>query len=220
MGFIDGFLDKMKLNGNYDEDEEYDGYDDDEEEDVTPKVRNSRKKNDDIFSSSKNNTDDDDFGDLEEKIIKSTDTRPVKPARVSRNSSASRGSSKNSSSKVVSMQGKFNPMEVCVIKPTNVEDGREIAETLLSGRAVILNLEGGGGLLAWGRVILSLGGLDMELAQRIIDFSGGACFAIDGKLKKVSNYIFIATPSSISISGDLFELFSNDVSFGTDSSDF
>ena len=95
-------------------------------------------------------------------------------------------------------------MEVCVIKPTNVEDGREIAETLLSGRAVILNLEG----------------LDMELAQRIIDFSGGACFAIDGKLKKVSNYIFIATPSSISISGDLFELFSNDVSFGTDSSDF
>ena len=95
MGFIDGFLDKMKLNGNYDEDEEYDGYDDDEEEDVTPKVRNSHKKNDDIFSSSKNNTDDDDFGDLEEKIIKSTDTRPVKPARVSRNSSASRGSSKN-----------------------------------------------------------------------------------------------------------------------------
>lgn len=204
MGFIDGFLDKMKLNGNYDEDEEYDGYDDDEEEDVTPKIRNSRKKNDDIFSSSKNNSDDDDFGDLEEKIIKSTDTRPVKPARVSRNSSASRGSSKNSSSKVVSMQGKFNPMEVCVIKPTNVEDGREIAETLLSGRAVILNLEG----------------LDMELAQRIIDFSGGACFAIDGKLKKVSNYIFIATPSSISISGDLFELFSNDMSFGTDSSDF
>ena len=176
MGFIDGFLDKMKLNGNYDEDEEYDGYDDEEEEDVTPKIRNSRKKNDDIFSSSKNNSDDDDFGDLEEKIIKSTDTRPVKPARVSRNSSASRGSSKNSSSKVVSMQGKFNPMEVCVIKPTNVEDGREIAETLLSGRAVILNLEG----------------LDMELAQRIIDFSGGACFAIDGKLKKVSNYNFIA----------------------------
>lgn len=202
MGFIDGFLDKMKLNGNYDEDEEYDGYDDEEDEEVAaPKVKNSRKKNDDIFSSSKKSSDDDDFGDLEEKIIKSTDTRPAKPSRVVKSSSASRNSSRNSSSKVVSMQGKFNPMEVCVIKPTNVEDGREIAETLLSGRAVILNLEG----------------LDMELAQRIIDFSGGACFAIDGKLKKVSNYIFIATPSSISISGDLFELFSNDVSFGSDS---
>ncbi len=28
MGFIDGFLDKMKLGGNYDDDEEYDEYDD------------------------------------------------------------------------------------------------------------------------------------------------------------------------------------------------
>ena len=33
-------------------------------------------------------------------------------------------------------------MEVCVIKPTAVDDAREITETLLSGRTVILNLEG------------------------------------------------------------------------------
>ena len=33
-------------------------------------------------------------------------------------------------------------MEVCVIKPTSVDDAREITETLLSGRTVILNLEG------------------------------------------------------------------------------
>ena len=187
MGFIDGFLDKMKLNGNYDEDEEYDGYDDDEEEDVTPKVRNSRKKNDDIFSSSKNNTGDDDFGDLEEKIIKSTDTRPVKPARVSRNSSASRGSSKNSSSKVVSMQGKFNPMEVCVIKPTTMEEAREIADTLVENSTVILNLEG----------------IDVELAQRIIDFTSGACYSLGGSLQQVSSYIFVLGPYNVDITGDL-----------------
>ena len=51
-------------------------------------------------------------------------------------------------------------MEVCVIKPTSVEDSREITETLLSGRTVILNLEG----------------LDLEIAQRIIDFTSGATF--------------------------------------------
>ena len=33
-------------------------------------------------------------------------------------------------------------MEVCVVKPTSVDDSREITETLLSGRTVILNLEG------------------------------------------------------------------------------
>ena len=33
-------------------------------------------------------------------------------------------------------------MEVCVIKPTSVEDSREITETLLNGRTVIINMEG------------------------------------------------------------------------------
>ena len=78
-------------------------------------------------------------------------------------------------------------MEVCVIKPTSVEDAREIAETLLSNRAVVLNVEG----------------LDVEIAQRIIDFTSGSCFAISGNLQKVSNYIFIITPASVDISGDV-----------------
>lgn len=69
---------------------------------------------------------------------------------------------------------KTTGMEVCVIKPTNVDDSREVTETLLSGRTVILNLEG----------------LDLEVAQRLIDFTSGATFAIDGNLQKISNYIF------------------------------
>src|SRR5574344_895487 len=83
--------------------------------------------------------------------------------------------SKVGRSKVVPMRSK-NGMEVCVIKPATIEDGREITNTLVSGRAVVLNLEG----------------IHVELAQRIIDFTAGSCFAIDGNLQKVSNYIFIA----------------------------
>lgn len=81
-------------------------------------------------------------------------------------------------------------MEVCVIKPNSVEDAREITETLLSGRTVILNLEG----------------LDLEVAQRIIDFTSGATFAISGNLQKISNYIFLVTPTNVDISGDLQDL--------------
>jgi cell division inhibitor SepF len=77
-------------------------------------------------------------------------------------------------------------MEVCVIKPTSVEDGREITETLLANRTVVLNLEG----------------LDVDIAQRIIDFTSGSCFAIQGNLQKISRYIFIITPASVDISGD------------------
>lgn len=79
-----------------------------------------------------------------------------------------------------------NGMEVCVIKPTNVEDAREITETLLLNRTVVLNVEG----------------LDVDIAQRIIDFTSGSCFSINGNLQKISNYIFIITPPSVDISGD------------------
>ena len=81
-------------------------------------------------------------------------------------------------------------MEVCVIKPSMVDDAREITETLLSGRTVILNLEG----------------MDLEIAQRIIDFTSGATFAINGNLQKISNYIFLVTPTNVDISGDLQDL--------------
>ncbi|WP_026508700.1 cell division protein SepF [Butyrivibrio sp. MC2013] len=81
-------------------------------------------------------------------------------------------------------------MEVCVIKPNSFEEAKEITETLLTNRAVVLNLEG----------------LDVEVAQRIIDFASGSCFAISGNLQKISKYIFIITPSSVDITGDFQEM--------------
>ena len=81
-------------------------------------------------------------------------------------------------------------MEVCVIKPTSVDDAREITETLLNNQTVVLNLEN----------------LDVEIAQRIIDFASGSTYAISGNLQKISNYIFIITPASVDISGDFLSL--------------
>lgn len=83
-------------------------------------------------------------------------------------------------------------MEVCVIKPNSVEDAREITETLLANRTVVLNLEG----------------IDVDVAQRIIDFTSGSCYAISGNLQKISHYIFIITPASVDISGDFQEILS------------
>lgn len=83
-------------------------------------------------------------------------------------------------------------MEVCVIKPTSVEDAREITETLLANRTVVLNMEG----------------LDVDIAQRIIDFTSGSCYAISGNLQKISHFIFIITPASVDISGDFQEILS------------
>ena len=60
-------------------------------------------------------------------------------------------------------------MEVCVIKPTTIEDEIEITETLLNGRTVVINMEG----------------LSVDIAQRIIDFTSGATFAMHGNLQKL-----------------------------------
>ncbi|CUQ54271.1 Cell division protein SepF [Dorea longicatena] len=55
---------------------------------------------------------------------------------------------------------------------------------------------------------MNLEGLDLEIAQRIIDFISGATFAISGNLQKISNYIFLVTPTNVDITGDLQDLLS------------
>lgn len=91
------------------------------------------------------------------------------------------------SPKVVPMRKK---MQLTMVKPTSIEDASEICDHLLDGTAVVLNVEG----------------LHTELAQRIIDFTSGATYTLNGNLQKISTYIFIATPESVTLSGDFPEL--------------
>ncbi len=160
MGALDNFLKYMKLNDE--EDGEYYDEDDYDEDDIAEST--SKKKSSQAKNINAAET-------VDEKSAKKTVPK-ITPLK--------------SSSKRMSAGG----MEVCVIKPTSVEDGREITETLLANRTVVLNLEG----------------LDMEIAQRIIDFTSGSCFAISGNLQKISHYIFIITPPSVDISGDFQEI--------------
>ena len=57
-------------------------------------------------------------------------------------------------------------------------------------------------------VVLNLEGLDMDVAQRIIDFTFGAAYAVEGHHQQISRYIFVITPASVDISGDFQELIS------------
>ena len=93
--------------------------------------------------------------------------------------------------KVVPMR-RGNGMEVSLIKPTSLDDAKEICDYLLAGKAVVLNMEG----------------IHTETAQRIIDFTSGSTYSMNGNLQKISNYIFIATPQSVELSGDFQDLLS------------
>ncbi len=169
MGVFDKFLDIMKLNDDdYDDDEFYEDEDEFYEDDYDQKPRRRS-----LFG--KKNTREDNFDDFDMDEDKSTaHTAVSSKVTPMRHPAARRGGN----------------MEVCVVKPSSVDDSREITETLLSGRTVILNLEG----------------MDLEIAQRIIDFISGATFAINGNLQKISNYIFLVTPTNVDISGDLQDL--------------
>ena len=78
-------------------------------------------------------------------------------------------------------------VEVYVIKPQDFAEAQTAADLLKEGRTVVINLEG----------------VELTVAQRSIDFVGGATYAINGSLQAVSNNIFIAAPDSIEVSGDL-----------------
>ena len=161
MGVLDKFLDVMKLNPDDDDDFYDDDFLDDEEDEEPVRKSVFRKKSDDDV--------DDMFNDQKDRTSKTTPKlTPIRGGKKSPHSN----------------------MEVCVIKPTSVDDAREITETLLDNRTVVLNVEG----------------LDVDIAQRIIDISSGSCFAISGNLQKISNYIFIITPPGVEISGDFLNL--------------
>lgn len=79
--------------------------------------------------------------------------------------------------------------EVYVIKPQEISESQTVADFLKSGKTIVINMEG----------------LELAPAQRIIDFIGGACYALNGSLQAISANIFIAAPDSIEVSGDLRE---------------
>ena len=194
MGVLDKLLDAVKLNDNYDEDELLDDdLLDETDEDFLNEGENEKpvKKFFQKFGKKKEAEDDLDDYDLEEK-------EPVKPApKFTPKASAPKSTFRaekpaRTSSKITPMRSSRRGnqtvnMEVCVIKPSSMEDTREIADTLVDNSTVILNLEG----------------IDVELAQRIIDFTSGACYSLGGSLQKVSSYIFVLGPSNVDITGDL-----------------
>jgi len=182
MGFIDKFLNSMHFNDDddyYDDEDEYFDEEDDYEEEKPRRglfgKKSSRYDDDDDY-------DDDDYEPAPKRGRRSS-AQEEKPMVVSSN---------NKVTPMRNTRKSGGGMEVCVIKPASMEDAREITETLLSNRTVVLNMEG----------------LDMDIAQRIIDFASGSCYAINGNLQKIANYIFIITPATVDISGDFQNLLS------------
>ena len=162
---------------------------------VMDKLINAMKFNDDPYDEENVNEENDyyeeepesadaDFGKEDDQLEEMDNNSTVRPVR--RRTMADRDNTSAPRSNV-KRQYSESGMEVCIVKPTSVNDARDVTDLILQGSTVVLNLEG----------------LDVDIAQRIIDFTSGSCYAVQGNVMKISHYIFVITPSSVDISGDI-----------------
>ena len=87
-------------------------------------------------------------------------------------------------SKVVSHPNSYKSSEVTVIEPRSFSESAQIVKKLIDKKTVILHLDL----------------LDKEQSQRTIDFVCGASHALSGTAQKISDMVFIFTPSNVSLS--------------------
>lgn len=87
-------------------------------------------------------------------------------------------------SKVVPLQTPGQkPVRLVVLEPKSFDEVQAIVDHLKNKRPVILNMEE----------------LDKVMARRIADFVGGAVYALDGEMRKVSGSILLFTPPHIEV---------------------
>ena len=87
-------------------------------------------------------------------------------------------------SKVVSHPNSYKSSEVTVIEPRSFSESAQIVKKLIDKKTVILHLDL----------------LDKEQSQRTIHFVCGASHALSGTAQKISDMVFIFTPSNVSLS--------------------
>jgi FtsZ-interacting cell division protein YlmF len=89
-------------------------------------------------------------------------------------------------------------MRMVVYQPQSYDDTQRIIDDLKSGRPVIANLED----------------LNVDIAQRVLDFLSGAVYGVDGSIRKISRGIFLLAPPHVDISGNALGNLTSDLHSG------
>lgn len=77
--------------------------------------------------------------------------------------------------------------KVMVVEPKVFDEVQAVADSLKNHRAVIINLEH----------------VDAELARRVIDFTIGCTYSLNGSMQKVGSGIFLSVPSNMDIANEM-----------------
>lgn len=93
---------------------------------------------------------------------------------------------KQNNSKVVNIHTAASA-KVVIIKPNDYDEAANICDNLRNRKIVVVNTTA----------------LEAKIAQRLLDFIGGACYALSGELQQVEKGVYILSPSNVEVSNDL-----------------
>jgi cell division inhibitor SepF len=77
-------------------------------------------------------------------------------------------------------------LQVHLVVPKSFNDAQQIADQFKDSIPVILNLQGS----------------DTDLSKRLIDFSSGLTYALDGGMQRIADKVFLLTPRNVEVSAE------------------
>jgi cell division inhibitor SepF len=77
-------------------------------------------------------------------------------------------------------------VRVHLVVPRSFNDAQSIADKFKESVPVIVNLQG----------------TDVELSKRLIDFSSGLTYALNGSMQRVADKVFLLTPRNVEVSAE------------------
>ena len=72
------------------------------------------------------------------------------------------------------------------MSPVSFNEAQEVADKFMAGVPVIVNLKG----------------VERELSRRLVDFSSGLCYGLRGQMERVTNQVYLLTPSDVHVSDE------------------
>ncbi|OZT78436.1 cell division protein SepF [Salinicoccus roseus] len=87
------------------------------------------------------------------------------------------------------MSAEASNTKVCLFEPRVFSETQDIADELKNERAALVNLSK----------------VDHGPKKRIVDFLSGTVYALDGDIQKVGADIFLCTPNSVGVEGEISE---------------
>ncbi len=78
-------------------------------------------------------------------------------------------------------------IKVTITKPADYEEAMEICDALKNRRIVLVNTTM----------------LDLKIAQRLLDFISGSCYALGGEVQQIEKGVYLLSPSNVEVTNEL-----------------